>query len=757
MAEGEEGVFQDVTALLRETAAGMVSGQMIHGANFSLREAMSALELMDPKMDPGMNPQDTVSLLGALEQNQLPLDLTVPQILSVMDELTASMMTWYNGHSIGHTLFTCLYLHRLSLIRSPFLLAFAKCLLKSCNFVRNIVLDADIYEEEDFYSNTFGFDLCSELSHHDLLAEMKVAEDSLEVKLKCAKTGKKDGVEPLQADEAKEVDFCNALLCRLRMNKAFYLSHYAVANAKANLSGLNAAQKYMTRALQQLELVESSLHLADPVSKEGEKNVPGFFPSVSRSLVANAPPRDVDAMPRSQALAEMRTVLAHFGRFMKLQELVAFEDILCYFKGLSSLQANIVVRSHLLLLLGSEDMFLGRGRLVDTLKSSFHRFSATCAPFTEGRDWDVYIGRMVKPVCLVFRLFCENHPRQRRRVPKLLPDWNILQNDSNVLDQYACEALFQRGANFQLQAPESPCRHPFFSWVFDMTTQLFIHHILLGLELELYTPVEMGLAFWHLEYLCDLSGQNRALAYRDSPWEPPPPPSSSASSANSKKGKKGKQSKKEKDKKKDKDKKRLPPVLQAGLLVQLVQQLSKGVHLAVRCFDILGLPISPMSQDVINNWFPNRFSAFLTVNQPVPLTLESYHKQTEQLKSMPAKDVCDMCINVFATAKLLATKVLSPDVAGPLPHDLPLFAGLKKVAIANTVSLITAQKLASSPQGFAGKYLHFDFTEHPSFPVLCVESKLQLDYTQDPHVDQVGDALKQGTATPTAANENKSA
>ena len=36
-----------------------------------------------------------------------------------------------------------------------------------------------------------------------------------------------------------------------------------------------------------LQLVESSLHLADPVSKEGEKNVPGFFPSVSRSLVGN--------------------------------------------------------------------------------------------------------------------------------------------------------------------------------------------------------------------------------------------------------------------------------------------------------------------------------------------------------------------------------------------------------------------------------------------------------------------------------------
>lgn len=33
----------------------MAVGEMIHGADFSLSEAMSALELMDPKMDDGMH------------------------------------------------------------------------------------------------------------------------------------------------------------------------------------------------------------------------------------------------------------------------------------------------------------------------------------------------------------------------------------------------------------------------------------------------------------------------------------------------------------------------------------------------------------------------------------------------------------------------------------------------------------------------------------------------------------------------------
>eukprot|EP00466_Bigelowiella_natans_P002440 jgi/Bigna1/145698/aug1.102_g20406 len=52
--------WEDITEELRETSSGMKIGTMIHGPDFSLYEAMSALELMDPKMDPGMaiSPED---------------------------------------------------------------------------------------------------------------------------------------------------------------------------------------------------------------------------------------------------------------------------------------------------------------------------------------------------------------------------------------------------------------------------------------------------------------------------------------------------------------------------------------------------------------------------------------------------------------------------------------------------------------------------------------------------------------------------
>jgi hypothetical protein len=46
--------------LMEEAAAEMAPGTMIHSEWFNLYEAMSALELMDPKMDAGTN-SDEVS------------------------------------------------------------------------------------------------------------------------------------------------------------------------------------------------------------------------------------------------------------------------------------------------------------------------------------------------------------------------------------------------------------------------------------------------------------------------------------------------------------------------------------------------------------------------------------------------------------------------------------------------------------------------------------------------------------------------
>ena len=63
--------WSDVTELLGSAAAEMSLGEMVHGESFSLFEAMSALELMDPKMDSGMQSARVVPVLERVRSGAL--------------------------------------------------------------------------------------------------------------------------------------------------------------------------------------------------------------------------------------------------------------------------------------------------------------------------------------------------------------------------------------------------------------------------------------------------------------------------------------------------------------------------------------------------------------------------------------------------------------------------------------------------------------------------------------------------------------
>ena len=46
--------WKEVTGPFRDSADELVLGELLHDGNFGLFEAMSAIEMMDPKMDAGM-------------------------------------------------------------------------------------------------------------------------------------------------------------------------------------------------------------------------------------------------------------------------------------------------------------------------------------------------------------------------------------------------------------------------------------------------------------------------------------------------------------------------------------------------------------------------------------------------------------------------------------------------------------------------------------------------------------------------------
>ncbi|GJM87261.1 hypothetical protein PR202_ga03198 [Eleusine coracana subsp. coracana] len=79
----DQGVWADASPLLAAACRDLQDGELVHGENFSLFAAMSALEIMDPKMDSGSERSGYNSIEEAIEDGAAPIPLSLDRTLDV--------------------------------------------------------------------------------------------------------------------------------------------------------------------------------------------------------------------------------------------------------------------------------------------------------------------------------------------------------------------------------------------------------------------------------------------------------------------------------------------------------------------------------------------------------------------------------------------------------------------------------------------------------------------------------------------------
>ena len=89
--DGRPTRWLDVLPLIDQAAERLKLGDLLSGQCFSLHDAMSALELMDPQMDTGLAPPADDEVVAAEPPKQMrPADL-----VGLLDELLCSEFGWY--------------------------------------------------------------------------------------------------------------------------------------------------------------------------------------------------------------------------------------------------------------------------------------------------------------------------------------------------------------------------------------------------------------------------------------------------------------------------------------------------------------------------------------------------------------------------------------------------------------------------------------------------------------------------------------
>ncbi|CAH8441424.1 unnamed protein product [Schistosoma turkestanicum] len=203
-------------------------GELLHGSWFNLQYSMSAIEIMDPKMDAGIQGnRKVVTISEALSNEQLPLGpfSSLYELLGIIDELLAAYVNWITGDSLAQSIFICMYMHCTQLIRDKYLAAFCELLRRSIYQLRDIIIAVGVFDEEDYCVFTHGmpihgpskiFDNYSGF-RNDCLHKLSVSElidhiNDLNENLESESSLFTDGEEKLLMGLRNRLQFVQALL-----------------------------------------------------------------------------------------------------------------------------------------------------------------------------------------------------------------------------------------------------------------------------------------------------------------------------------------------------------------------------------------------------------------------------------------------------------------------------------------------------------------------------------------------------------------
>nr|XP_036879422.1 N-alpha-acetyltransferase 35, NatC auxiliary subunit isoform X2 [Manis javanica] len=250
----------DITQDFEEACRELKLGELLHDKLFGLFEAMSAIEMMDPKMDAGMIGNQVnrkvLNFEQAIKDGTIKIkDLTLPELIGIMDTCFCCLITWLEGHSLAQTVFTCLYIHNPDFIEDPAMKAFALGILKVCDIAREKVNKAAVFEEEDFQSMTYGFKMANSVTDLRVTGMLKDVEDDMQRRVKSTRSRQGEERDPEVELEHQQ---CLAVFSRVKFTRV--LLTVLIAFTKKETSAVAEAQKLMVQAADLLSAIHNSLH-----------------------------------------------------------------------------------------------------------------------------------------------------------------------------------------------------------------------------------------------------------------------------------------------------------------------------------------------------------------------------------------------------------------------------------------------------------------------------------------------------------------
>ncbi|XP_029117223.1 uncharacterized protein [Elaeis guineensis] len=492
---GDHTVWADASPFIEAACNDLQDGELVHGENFSLFAAMSALEIMDPKMDSGVENSGYCSVEEAIENGAAPIPLSldrtidVQRTIDVMDHLLACEATWHKGHSLAQTVFSCIYLLRIERTSSHALLhSYCRITRATCNAIISAVADARTHEEEDLFTMAYGLPLKGE-GDEKCLSILNSVEETISRQLRACKapSSKKkalEDLESLQTNPDLEEGYCRAFLCRLRFRKHFY--HVLMCLRKPQGRGLELARKHVASCLSELASMYKSLEFLrsvsygsaqeDSTTASGCRPV-GFDVSLNSKLSAPTPPRAIRLLSWKKAVGYFEKLLHDLNVLCAFTLDPMLEDTLRFVVQFQKSQPDLVARAHLQLLLVQDGKLCGRDFFCDVISKALALPELAKDQEFQKNEFVVQLGQLV---INLLKILCTNSAWQRRKLGKILQDWSVI--------SMQLELAFKREFGEMLNVSIDE----------EQTYWIASRFLTLGFELELYSPTDYCMVYWYM-------------------------------------------------------------------------------------------------------------------------------------------------------------------------------------------------------------------------------------------------------------------
>lgn len=712
---GDQTRWMDASAFVSQVCTDLEVGQLVNGENFSLFEAMSALEIMDPKMDAGMAGCGVITLEDAIENGKAPVSLSTPQLIDVMDHLLACEATWHRGHSLAQTVFSCLYLLDLDRTSPNALLySYCKTIRAVCNLARNVVATIHSNEEEDLFTVAFGLPIEGE-GDGKCLSGLHQIEEVVTRQLKGSKgllSKKKftEEIQPLQEDPALEDGYCQAVLCRLRFQKAFY--HVIVNMSKPQGRGLEMARKHIPVALSEMKGIQQSSEFlsscygvetatSDKTTGSGRQAI-GFDAKVNRRVSAPTPPRCINILSWGEATKYFIKLLEDLDILCSLSTNLSLEEVLQVIVDFQKREPDLIARAFLQILLVQDGKLFGRDSMCDVVHKTFNLPESVKNKVFES---DMFISKSGQLTLYLVRVLCTNTAWQHRKLGKILSEWGVLLQQADTI----FDSLMQK--TLASLADKELWENVIMGWTAEQTCWIATHLLMLGFQLHLYAPAEYCMIYWYLDHALLTE-----LHYKQVKEKKEPQSSESLDAS-----KKKKKHKKKGLVKATEDELSLTPQL---LLLQCYVDMCKALSwmIAALTADRKFFESRPTIFNTEQERFIQRFDLFQKVPIPQPLSYIHYKKFIHQ-RNISIKEQYYWSSNYFMNLQqhvqdlghcLAKATSLSPVSRTQRTIEINQ---LKQVASRNLIVLKIVDKAGP---GDSVK-VSFDFAQHPFFAAASVK------------------------------------